>query len=901
MSILSTAPAPLRRALPFATLLFLLVAAHGLLETARDGLFLTEQPVSRLPWLYLAVTAGILALTPLQRRLWERRSRLALSLTLVAAGGVTLAFWAASSSRVAVLAFYVWTALFSSLVFVQFWLTADDAFQVSEAKRTFGFIAAGGGLGAVVGTGAARLVLVWGHPEVLLLISALLTFGAAALTNATVRLSDETPVAGPELPVARAVPAMVRRDGYLRLLAILALLTAVSATWVDYLFKVAVAAAAGPERIPRLVANVYLGQSVLALLVELVVVRVLLQSTGVTRSLALLPVVVLAGTCGYAVAGSLTVLLLLKVLDAGLRPSLYRVGTELLYLPIGQSERRVTKPSIDTVGQRGGQALASVVLLGIHRLPASAQMGAVTLSLATLAAGWFFATHVLRRRYLHRFQQQLGAGRVGPPRVGELDLASAEALVAALGSHNTWEVRTALEVLAGSDRLRLVPSLILYHPDPDVVTLALELFSRQPRSEVDALLPYLLGHADERVRAAAARRWLHAGLPPDGLRKALADPSPRVRATALVTLSEGDAAPDARERLRQIADGEDLEFGRAVAWAIANAPRADLAPLVHTLLFRWKDTQVRREIRRAVPGLPALPATMVSRIIEYLADPELHDGARDALLRIGEPARVQLEQLLLSSQTPFHIAREIPATLARFPPERAAPSLLERLAQPRGGLDRFRALRALDQLRRTYPRLPLNKDRLGLALERELAAAFRNRALWLTAVQLGVRTDEQAPAGWLLLDLLHDREQLAIERVFRVLDLLFPGDGLQQVYLGSRSSLPGRRDAAREVLLELLPPRWRDRVVALLDEHVIPPGSAPSPGVTPTPEDLVTALLGGSSEMVRMLAPCVAEEEGWVTALPRLRAGPRCTEPEDASVAATAIEHLERRAEQQNA
>ena len=76
MSILSTAPAPLRRALPFAALLFLLVAAHGLLETARDGLFLTEQPVSRLPWLYLAVTAGILALTPLQRRLWERRSRL---------------------------------------------------------------------------------------------------------------------------------------------------------------------------------------------------------------------------------------------------------------------------------------------------------------------------------------------------------------------------------------------------------------------------------------------------------------------------------------------------------------------------------------------------------------------------------------------------------------------------------------------------------------------------------------------------------------------------------------------------------------------------------------------------------------------------------------------------------
>src|SRR5262249_46647577 len=67
MSAADIPQSPLRRALPFATLLFLLVAAHGLLETARDGLFLMEQPVDRLPWLYLAVTAAVLILTPLQR------------------------------------------------------------------------------------------------------------------------------------------------------------------------------------------------------------------------------------------------------------------------------------------------------------------------------------------------------------------------------------------------------------------------------------------------------------------------------------------------------------------------------------------------------------------------------------------------------------------------------------------------------------------------------------------------------------------------------------------------------------------------------------------------------------------------------------------------------------------
>ena len=356
--------------------------------------------------------------------------------------------------------------------------------------------------------------------------------------------------------------------------------------------------------------------------------------------------------------------------------------------------------------------------------------------------------------------------------------------MAALGSPNTWEVRTALDVLAGSDRLRLVPSLILYHPDADVVIAALEHFSSKARPDVAELLPHLLRHTDERIRAAAARRWLDGGQVPGGLRQALEDPSPRVRATALVTLSEGDAAPDARKRLRQLADGHDLQVARAVAWAIANAPRVDLAFLVQTMFRRWEDTEIRRELLRAVPELPDLPPPLLSRIIDHLGDPELSSGARQALVRLGEVARLRLEQLLLSAETPFRIAREIPPTLARFPPERAAPSLLERLAQPRGGLDRFRALRALNQLRRTHPRLPLDERRIEVALERELAAVFRNRSLRLAMVQLGARIDENAPAGRLLLDLLRDKEQLAIERVFRVLVLRFPEEGLQQVYLG---------------------------------------------------------------------------------------------------------------------
>ena len=42
--------------------LFLLLAAHGMSETARDALFLSKLPVNQLPWMYLLVAlASILA------------------------------------------------------------------------------------------------------------------------------------------------------------------------------------------------------------------------------------------------------------------------------------------------------------------------------------------------------------------------------------------------------------------------------------------------------------------------------------------------------------------------------------------------------------------------------------------------------------------------------------------------------------------------------------------------------------------------------------------------------------------------------------------------------------------------------------------------------------------------
>ena len=71
------------------------MAAHAILETARDALFLARLPATDLPWAYLAIALLATAALRGQQGLLKvvhHRHRL-LSLTSLAGALVTLGFW----------------------------------------------------------------------------------------------------------------------------------------------------------------------------------------------------------------------------------------------------------------------------------------------------------------------------------------------------------------------------------------------------------------------------------------------------------------------------------------------------------------------------------------------------------------------------------------------------------------------------------------------------------------------------------------------------------------------------------------------------------------------------------------------------------------------------------------
>ena len=117
----------------------------------------------------------------------------------------------------------------------------------------------------------------------------------------------------------------------------------------------------------------------------------------------------------------------------------------------------------------------------------------------------------------------------------------------------------------------------------------------------------------------------------------------------------------------------------------------------------------------------------------------------------------------------------------------------------------YRILRTLGRLKSRHPELELDERLLTDMTEETLAMVFRLTA-WRVALQEGVRRDSKRATcvQELIRGLLAHRERLALERLFRLLSLLHPGQDLRQFrrHLGNFGS--HRRKRRGPMRFELL-------------------------------------------------------------------------------------------------
>lgn len=406
--VVAIEPGELPAALLAFTYFFVLLASFAVLRPVRDAMAIASG-LDKLPWLFTGTFVAMLLLVPLFGALTQRFPRnVFIPVVYRLFGAQTLVFFALLATRTAVVpaaaAFYIWVSVYNVFVVSVFWSFMADLFRPEQARRLFGFIAAGGTLGMVAGP----LLTIWlaraSGTAALLLVTAVLLECAAQCARALHAWSRRQPAGDGaalrerEAPVAGSLLdgllAVVRSRRLLGLALHVFLYSATSTVLYVEQQKLVAAAAKGTAAHAAIFAHLDLVTQILTLAIQLLLTGRILRwrRLGVAFALCTLPIV--TGVCAASLVGTAT-LSLLVVMQAVRRASQYaieRPGRETLFASMGRDVKYRTKNFMDTVVFRGGDSLSAWGHAGLAAMGLGLSGFATTLvplcALWTVLAAW---------------------------------------------------------------------------------------------------------------------------------------------------------------------------------------------------------------------------------------------------------------------------------------------------------------------------------------------------------------------------------------------------------------------------------------------------------------------------------------------------------------------------------
>ncbi len=351
-----------------------------------------------LPWVYGFVAATILGFYAL------------------------FAFGAAHDRWVAA-AFYIWVSTFNMLIISVFWTFMADIFSRTQAKRLFGFVAAGGTLGGIAGPAIATFLVKLVGNGTLMLISAAGFTITAVLVVLLAREKQRLIAAGSEgqrttlnhrlggNPFDGFV--LLLRSPYLLLLALFLLLM----TWISTIVYIQLGdlitkAFASREARTQAYAVIDLVVNSTAVLIQLFGTGRIISRFGVKTGLLLNPVIMVIAFLGIVFSPVLMVLGGIQVVRRVAEYAVAKPTREMLFTVVDQESRYKAKNVIDTVIYRFGDLssawISSVILpFGVTGL---ALFGVI------VSAAWFPIAYLLGKRYESVRGEEGAAGAVAAAR-----------------------------------------------------------------------------------------------------------------------------------------------------------------------------------------------------------------------------------------------------------------------------------------------------------------------------------------------------------------------------------------------------------------------------------------------------------------------------------------------------
>jgi hypothetical protein len=222
------------------------------------------------------------------------------------------------------------------------------------------------------------------------------------------------------------------------------------------------------------------------------------------------------------------------------------------------------------------------------------------------------------------------------------------------------------------------------------------------------------------------------------------------------------------------------------------------------------DVEVVREAIRSVGKLQK--RRLVPELLDRLADPRLIVDVTEVLTRFGNSIVGSLRDHLSDPAAPIEVRQQVPAILANVGTQLACNVLLECLLDADSRL-RLRSVSALNTIHSLHPELECDAEILEMLLAAEILGHYRSYQI-LERLETMLQSDE------LLAGPLSESMKQEVERIFRVLDVLYPSDNFSNAYVGLQSKSRIVHDNALEFLDNVLKTQFRKMLVPLLDSKV---------------------------------------------------------------------------------
>jgi AAA family ATP:ADP antiporter len=384
--------------------IFSVLFSYYILRPIRDEMGVAGG-VENLQWLFTGTLLGMLAVNPPFAALVARLPRvkfIAISYRFFAANLLLFAValhWASAEQDIWIgRAFFIWASVFNLFVVSVFWAMMVDVFDADQGKRLFGVIAAAATLGGIFGSSVTAALAKQVSPMYLLLASALLlelaVFCVRRLSRLSEALSQRPTAAAGEAPIGGSMLAGLAHafnSAYLINVSLYILLFAITSTFL-YFQQADIVKQSFADRGARTAffANVDLWVNVLTLGAQLFLTGQVLRLIGVALTLALLPLVSIAGFGALALTPTVAVVVVYQVIRRAGNFAFARPTREVLFTVVPREDKYKAKSFIDTViyrlgDQVGAWSYAGLGAMGIALTGIS--MIAVPVSIAWLVNG----------------------------------------------------------------------------------------------------------------------------------------------------------------------------------------------------------------------------------------------------------------------------------------------------------------------------------------------------------------------------------------------------------------------------------------------------------------------------------------------------------------------------------